>query len=210
MRIPERAKYTHHASELFIFYCTDSVIFNNHFTLNANYGKGFKKRVFSLPKKKVTIQEFVLKLRDYLIKVARKTRELEQSLTDILGRLDNVEKRLESIEKKLTSLEGSLSRPTPPSETSPLPPIETGDEFSDLAKELGLLENLKETPPEPPPVPPIDKTGTTEEKKTSIRGETRSPPSLVSALKRGEEISEEELKKEKDELVKVLEELELI
>jgi len=143
----------------------------------------------------------VLKLRDYLIKVAQKTENLEQ-------RVEDMEKKLKELENRIRALESLPAKPSPTA--LPARKATSGyteeEEFSDLAKELGLLEALGGPPPEPPPAPPIER----ETAETESKIEERAPSSFIATLKTGEEVKEEELKKEKDELVKVLEELELI
>ena len=167
-----------------------------------------------MPKRKVTIREFVLMLKDHVVRLSQRTKTLEKTLEDINKKLDELSRRINEIEQKVNRMSESVISTTPPAPVKSESVTAEEDEFTDLAKELGLLDVLGGKPVEAPPVPPLKETPAAEPQPKEEKGkktteEESGLPFAPSTLSK-EEVKEEELKKEKDELAKVLEELELI
>ncbi len=168
-------------------------------------------------KKKIPAKEFIIKLREAVINVVKITRELQANISELQERLTRLEKSVQHLDSRIKRIEESIMPSTPQTITKEpeVPVVEDQSEilaepeFIELAKELGveLTESKKATEeiPTPPPVPPIEKT--VETKKVEKKEEAEVG---LGVIKRGEEAKTEELKKEKDELLKALEELDII
>ena len=177
--------------------------------------------------KKVPITEFLKKLKDVVIKLAGRIKDLESQLSTINNRLTSIEKRVNDLEKKFGTkvpvIPGSSQvttapiTPVIPEQKETIEPVESKStgidaELISKAKQLGLgdiFEGL-ESPmppqkiPTPPPVPPIE---------TSKKKETPTTKPAGPATQRAlgiEEVPEDELKKRKDELLKALEDIDLM
>lgn len=175
--------------------------------------------MLKLTKKKIPAKEFIMKLREAVVNIVRITRELQANVTEIQERLTRLEKSIQNLDSRIKRIEDNiLPTTTPPVAKEPeveIPAVEgeaeilEEPEFIELAKELGVeLTESKKSPgeiPTPPPVPPIE--GPREMRKLEKEEKSRVD---LGILRRGEEAKTEELKKEKDELLKALEELDII
>lgn len=170
-------------------------------------------------KKKIPVKDFVLKMRDAVVQLVRTTKELQKTLTQLQKKIDFIEKRVSTLDTRISKLEETLTTGASPA-SIPTTPIEEGSaeeifeepEFVDLARELGVELSETRLPPEeiptPPPAPPIE---TVEEPKKTEPAKTQEPAkAAVLGIPKGEEAGTEDLKKEKDELLKALEELDVI
>ncbi len=173
--------------------------------------------VSNLAKKKIPAREFIIKLREAVINIVKVTRELQANMSELEKRISRIEKSLQYLDSRIKKMEESIL-PTHPQKIMKepeIPAVEEGaevlgePEFIELAKELGveLSESgaASEEIPTPPPVPPIEETKEVKE--------TKKPESMdmgLSTIRGAQEAKTEELKKEKDELLKALEELDII
>lgn len=167
-----------------------------------------------MAKKKIPIKDFVVKLRDAVIQLVRTTKELQKSLEDTQSKISSLENKIGMLEKRISLIEENLTSSKPMVAPAPTPERESIEtevseepEFVDLMRELGLETSAEEEIPSPPPAIPVE---TVVEKPKEP--ERKPAPSLPSTLgmKEMKKVEEEDLKKEKDELLKALEDLDII
>ena len=175
--------------------------------------------MIALVKRKVPIKDFVLKLKGAVIDLIKVTKDMQKNIAEIQKKLNNIETMVSSLDRRVSKLEDALLTGTPITsgpetvavESRPESEIIEEPEFIDLAKELGVELSEARTPPEeiptPPPAPPIE-----EIREKSVKKPVIEPPEApkVEVLSDVREARTDELKKEKDELLKALEELDII
>jgi len=169
--------------------------------------------------KKIKASELLLKLRDAVIKLIEQSREMRKTIEDLSMRVTRLEEQYKKFDKRISNLEmlaetkpGAVMEPTRPRE-------EVVDlELEDLAKEIGIdltpakqettmttpTKTIEEGIPAPPPPPPI---GEVVQKKKIEEKPMKEEIFAAEEVLGVKEAEKEELEKEKDELLKVLKEL---
>jgi len=179
-------------------------------------------------KKKVQVKEFILMLKDVVIKLIKKVKKLEELMEEFDARLSDLEDRVSRIENKIKELE-KAKVPTkavvserkstlleeleklglPPLETTekeelslppPRGPVSVLPEVKEILGEISLGAVKEEEKPSAETAVPLTETSS-----------TRSPTSPTMLPTGGlKEATREEILKDKDELIKALEDLDVI
>lgn len=176
-------------------------------------------------KKKVQVKEFILMLKDVVIKLIKKVKKLEDLMEEFDARLSDLEDRVSKIENKIKELEKAKmpikaaiqerkSTLLEELEKLGIPPLETPEKeelsLPPPGSPVNVLPEAKEILGE------ISLEGIKEEKQnvktptatTSATHPSTSPAMLpTGGLK---EATREEILKDKDELIKALEDLDVI
>ncbi len=184
--------------------------------------------------KKIKAGELLIKLRDAVIRLIEETRDIKGSIEKLEGRVEALEGKVNRLERNLRAVTSSSPRETESFTTAPSS-SESGEvvdvELESLAKQIGIdlspaLPEKKETPPPPttagtipapPPPPPIGEATKRKREQPELAPISVPEPSKPEKKEIGilpseellgvKQAKEDELEKEKDELLKALKEL---
>ena len=171
--------------------------------------------------KKIKAGELLIKLREAVIKLIEQTKEIKTTTDALAQRVARLEKKVAALEKKIASGTPVPEVPRPTTAKSSSGSIEDL-ELEDLAKEIGidlspvkpeLEEKAPQSIPAPPAPPPIGELGAKPKKIEAPPVPKPKPKKSEMDLLPTEDLlgvkqaGEEEIEKEKDELIRALKEL---